>query len=148
MHSLIGVIEAGEEPGDAYVDAEDFLQSRLHSQIDYYVMCDDDDFRWGEYPSKPIEVHSEEGKKIVEELIQYTKKEVDEAIEEIRKELKKEEPDYENLFYHCRMASGNLMNAHLFLEGDPVVSWKQIEKMEKYLPKGQKFYLVLADVHI
>lgn len=147
MHSFVGVIEAGVSPQEALSSVEEFLQSRLHSEIDYYILCNDENFGWRDYPRAPISIHSKEGEELVEELMGYTKKEIFNALEQIKAELKKEKPNYSTMFYLLRMAGGTLMNGYLFLGGDPVVSWEQIREAEKFLSPSERFYIVLADVH-
>ena len=145
MHGLIYFVVEGEEEGDALATAEEMVQQWLHS-IDYYSMPDDEHFKdiWGDM--KVIDADSEEGKRLLEDLIRGNKEALLIHFENAKKEIEK--GNYDIASYHLRMAGGHPYSMNAFFDpSEPLVDWKQIEHMKRYISEGNKIWIVPVDIH-
>jgi len=146
MHGLIYFVVPGEEKEDALVSAEDMVRDWHPTKIDYYTMPDDDHFieRWGE--QKIVDADSEEGKKLIRELIKENRKVLLNHFNRAKELIEK--GDLANATYHLRMASGHPYFMSAFIDAsEALVDEKQIEQMRKHMAENEKIWLVPVDIH-
>lgn len=146
MHALIYFVVEGEDEGDALATVEEMVQQWVPGKADYYIMPDDENFkdRWGN--KKVLNADSEEGKKILDKLINNNKKALLIAFENAKKAI--EEKNYHMATYHLRMASGHPYSMDAFFDpSEPLLDWKQIERMKQYISRESKIWIVPVDIH-
>ena len=101
MHSLIYFVVEAEEEGEALAKAEDYAIEWSARGVDYYCMPNDAFFklRWG--VRKVLPVDSEEGKKLVKELIETNTKVMREEFNKAKEAMDKQEFE-DALYLHVR----------------------------------------------
>ena len=146
MHSLIYFIVEAEEEGEALAKAEDYAIEWRARGVDYYSMPTDRFFkhRWG--VRKVLQVDSEEGKKLVKELIETNTKVMREEFNNAKEAMNK--GDLGDALYHLRMAGGHPYSMFAFVDTtEPLISVEQIEGMKACITDEEKLWLVPVDIH-
>ena len=146
MHSLIYFVVEAEEEGEALAKAEERVMVWRARGVDYYSMPTDRFFkqRWGE--RKVLPVDSEEGKKLVKELIKTNTKVMREEFTKAKEAMDKQE--FEDALYHLRMAGGHPYSMFAFVDTtEPLISEWQIEGMKACISDKEKLWLVPVDIH-
>jgi len=146
MHSLIYFVVEAEEEGEALAKAEERVMVWRARGVDYYSMPTDSFFkeRWG--VRKVLTVDSEEGKKLVEELIKTNINVMREEFNKAKEAIDK--GDLGDALYHLRMAGGHPYSMFAFVDTtEPLISEGQIEGMKEYISDKEKLWLVPVDIH-
>lgn len=178
MHMVIRVLSYGENKKDALSKAKNILDGLCGEDgqpFDYYTTFDDNTSqvsgkaRWGEIPCI-CEADSKEGKKLIDDGMQYTKEAFLENIKIARKVLKEKtdkqifensdwDKDMIKYRFHCL---GAYRGANIFLydqDGEGIRDPKHLENILKkwsciYEKEGKqnpyqdkKLYVIPADVH-
>ena len=148
MHALIWFITTGEEEGEALATVEDCVMEWTNKYgVDYYSMPDEKFFkeRWGE--RKVIPLDSEEGKKLVEELITENVNVMHEEFEKAEEAINKK--DLDDALYHLKMAGGHPYSMNAFTDtGEPLISEEQVDAIRKNASANEeKVWLVPVDIH-
>jgi len=146
MHALIYFITTGEEEGEALATVEECVMKWMERGVDYYSMPDEGYFKkiWGE--RKVLTIDSEEGQKILKELIKENLKVLHDEFKKAKEAIDK--GDFLDATYHLRMAGGHPYSMNAFMDTcEPLVSEKQIEWMKEYISDEEKLWLVPVDIH-
>jgi len=146
MHSLIYFVVEAEEEGEALAKAKDYAIEWRARGVDYYSMPNHSFFRgrWGERRVLPVD--SEEGKKLVKELIETNTKVMREESNKAKEAMDKQE--FEDALYHLRMAGGHPYSMFAFVDTtEPLISEGQIEGMKACISDKEKLWLVPVDIH-
>ena len=152
MHALIYFVAAGEEEGEALATVEECVMKWMERGVDYYSMPDEGYFKkiWGE--RKVLTIDSEEGQKILKELIKENLKVLHEEFKKAKEAIDK--GDFDDAHYHLRMASGHPFSMNAFIDAyEPLLSEKQIDRLCKnYCLNANcinsiKIWLVPVDIH-
>ena len=146
MHALIYFVVEAEEEGEALAKAEERVMVWRARGVDYYSMPTDSFFkeRWG--VRKVLTVDSEEGKKLVEELIKTNINVMREEFNKAKEAIDK--GDLGDALYHLRMAGGHPYSMFAFVDTtEPLISEGQIEGMKEYISDKEKLWLVPVDIH-
>jgi len=146
MHSLIYFVVEAEEEGEALAKAKEQAIEWRARGVDYYCMPNDAFFklRWGK--RKVLPVDSEEGKKLVKELIETNTKVMREKFNKAKEAMDK--GDLGDALYHLRMAGGHPYSMFAFVDTtEPLISEGQIEGMKEYISDKEKLWLVPVDIH-
>ncbi|MHA1329596.1 MAG: hypothetical protein ACTSR2_00830 [Candidatus Hodarchaeales archaeon] len=164
MHQLIRIIVYGKNKEEALEKAVGILDDfcEIH-RFDYYSLFDEDfaTKRWGKLPVI-ARADSKIGKKLIEDGLKFTKKELYYNLNEIRKVLKKK-TNYQiwntpyfssDLFrFRCYLV-GQTKGSAIFLYdndgegiGDPHHLKGVLNKWDSDKYKGLNVYVVPADIH-
>ena len=147
MHSLIYFVVKAEEEGEALAKAEEQAMEWTNRHcVDYYSMPSDSFFkeRWG--VRKVLPVDTEEGKKLVKELIETNTRVMHEEFNKAKEAMDK--GDLGDALFHLRMAGGHPYSMFAFVDTtEPLISEGQIEGMKACISDKEKLWLVPVDIH-
>jgi len=146
MHSLIYFVVKAEEEGEALAKAEEQAMEWRARGVNHYSMPNENYFKqiWG--VQKVLPVDSEEGKKLVKELIETNTKVMHEEFNKAKEAMDK--GDLGDALYHLRMAGGHPYSMFAFVDTtEPLISEGQIEGMKEYISDKEKLWLVPVDIH-